>query len=154
MVRWWGTTWHPLRLAGTWSASMSGLRLFYGCSTVVLIGFTCPAITVATVILRALDRVRAVGGAVGTDDVGLDVGSNDGDPVGREVVGAAVGAADGNVDGAVVGGAFGADDVGDSLGAAVVGVGGNGCQIPVEVLISSAIRMYGCCFFLRLFFGN
>ena len=27
-------------------------------STVVLIGFTCPAITVATVILRALDRVR------------------------------------------------------------------------------------------------
>ena len=26
--------------------------------TVVLIGFTCPAITVATVILRALDRVR------------------------------------------------------------------------------------------------
>ena len=34
----------------------------YGCSTVVLIGFTCPAITVATVILRALDRVREVGG--------------------------------------------------------------------------------------------
>ena len=31
---------------------------FYGCSTVVLIGFTCPAITVGTVILRALDRVR------------------------------------------------------------------------------------------------
>ena len=30
----------------------------YGCSTVVLIGFTCPAITVGTVILRALDRVR------------------------------------------------------------------------------------------------
>ena len=30
----------------------------YGCSTVVLIGFTCPAITVVTVILRALDRVR------------------------------------------------------------------------------------------------
>ena len=29
-----------------------------GCSTVVLIGFTCPAMTVATVILRALDRVR------------------------------------------------------------------------------------------------
>ena len=29
-----------------------------GCSTVVLIGSTCPAITVATVILRALDRVR------------------------------------------------------------------------------------------------
>ena len=29
----------------------------YGCSTVVLIGFTCPAITVVTVILRALDRV-------------------------------------------------------------------------------------------------
>ena len=45
-------------------------RLFYGlltlasemdtreATTVVLIGFTCPAITVATVILRALDRVR------------------------------------------------------------------------------------------------
>ena len=32
--------------------------LFYGCSTVVLIGITCPAITVVTVILRALDRVR------------------------------------------------------------------------------------------------
>ena len=30
------------------------VRLFYGCSTVVLIGFTCPAITVGTVILRAL----------------------------------------------------------------------------------------------------
>ena len=30
----------------------------YGCSTVVLIGCTCPAITVVTVILRALDRVR------------------------------------------------------------------------------------------------
>ena len=30
----------------------------YGCSTVVLIRFTCPAITVVTVILRALDRVR------------------------------------------------------------------------------------------------
>ena len=30
----------------------------HGCSTVVLICFTCPAITVATVILRALDRVR------------------------------------------------------------------------------------------------
>ena len=33
-----------------------------GCSTVVLLGFTCPAITVATVtqyaVLRALDRVR------------------------------------------------------------------------------------------------
>ena len=29
-----------------------------GCSTVVLICFTCPAITVATVMLRALDRVR------------------------------------------------------------------------------------------------
>ena len=29
----------------------------YGCSTVVLLGFTCPAITVGTVILRALDRV-------------------------------------------------------------------------------------------------
>ena len=29
-------------------------RLFYGCSTVVLIGFTCPAITVVTVMLRAL----------------------------------------------------------------------------------------------------
>jgi len=28
------------------------------CSTVVLIGFTCPAITVVTVILRALVRVR------------------------------------------------------------------------------------------------
>ena len=35
------------------------LRLFgYGCSTVVLICITCPAITVATVILWALDRVR------------------------------------------------------------------------------------------------
>ena len=32
--------------------------LFYGCSTVVLIGSACKAITVATVILRALDRVR------------------------------------------------------------------------------------------------
>ena len=30
----------------------------HSCSTVVLICFTCPAITVATVILRALDRVR------------------------------------------------------------------------------------------------
>ena len=30
----------------------------YGCSTVVLIGITCPAITVATDILRALVRVR------------------------------------------------------------------------------------------------
>ena len=30
----------------------------HGCSTVVLIGFTCPAMTVVTVILRALDRVR------------------------------------------------------------------------------------------------
>ena len=30
----------------------------YGVSTVVLIGFTCPAITAATIILRALDRVR------------------------------------------------------------------------------------------------
>ena len=30
----------------------------YGCSTVVLICFTCPAITVGTVILRALDRAR------------------------------------------------------------------------------------------------
>ena len=30
----------------------------YGCSTVVLICFTCPAITVVTVILKALDRVR------------------------------------------------------------------------------------------------
>ena len=30
----------------------------YGCSTVVLICFTCPAITVVTVILQALDRVR------------------------------------------------------------------------------------------------
>ena len=29
-------------------------RLFYGCSY----RFTCPAMTVATVILRALDRVR------------------------------------------------------------------------------------------------
>ena len=32
--------------------------MFYGCSTVVLVGFTCPAITVVTVIFRALDRVR------------------------------------------------------------------------------------------------
>ena len=31
---------------------------FYGCSTVVLICFTCPATTVGTVTLRALDRVR------------------------------------------------------------------------------------------------
>ena len=31
-------------------------RALYGCSTVVLICFTCPAITVVTVILRALDR--------------------------------------------------------------------------------------------------
>ena len=38
--------------------SAASLRLFYGCSTVVLIGFTCPATTVGTVILRALDRVR------------------------------------------------------------------------------------------------
>ena len=30
----------------------------YGCSTVVLICFTCPAITVVTVILWALDGVR------------------------------------------------------------------------------------------------
>jgi len=30
------------------------VRLFYGCSYM----FTCPAITVVTVILRALDRVR------------------------------------------------------------------------------------------------
>ena len=34
-------------------------NLINGCSTVVLIiGFTCPAITVVTVILRALVRVR------------------------------------------------------------------------------------------------
>ena len=33
------------------------IKLLYGCSTVVLICFTCPAITVVTVILRALDRV-------------------------------------------------------------------------------------------------
>ena len=33
-------------------------QALYGCSTVVLIGFTCPAITVGTVILRALVRVR------------------------------------------------------------------------------------------------
>ena len=33
------------------------VRLF-GCSTVVLVCFTCPAITVGTVILRALDRAR------------------------------------------------------------------------------------------------
>ena len=32
--------------------------IIYGCSTVVLLCFTCPAITVATVILWALDRVR------------------------------------------------------------------------------------------------
>ena len=32
--------------------------VIYDCSTVVLICFTCPAITVETVILRALDRVR------------------------------------------------------------------------------------------------
>ena len=30
----------------------------YGCSTVVLVCITCPAITVVTVILWALDRVR------------------------------------------------------------------------------------------------
>ena len=30
----------------------------YGCSTVVPVCFTCPAITAVTVILRALDRVR------------------------------------------------------------------------------------------------
>ena len=30
----------------------------YGCSTVALMGITCPAITVLTGILRALDRVR------------------------------------------------------------------------------------------------
>ena len=33
-------------------------RVLYGCSTVVLICVTCPAITVVTVILWALDRVR------------------------------------------------------------------------------------------------
>ena len=34
--------------------------MFYGLLTLatVLIGFTCPAITVVTVILRALDRIR------------------------------------------------------------------------------------------------
>ena len=32
-----------------------------GCSTVVLVGCTCPATTVGTVILRALDRVREEG---------------------------------------------------------------------------------------------
>ena len=31
----------------------------HGCSAVVHIGLTCPAITVSTVILRALDRIRA-----------------------------------------------------------------------------------------------
>ena len=41
------------------------LRLFYGRSTVVLIGSTCPAIPVATVVLRALDRV--CGGAPWSD---------------------------------------------------------------------------------------
>ena len=35
-----------------------GSRGTYGCSTVVLICFTCQAITVGTVKLRALDRVR------------------------------------------------------------------------------------------------
>ena len=34
------------------------IRELAGCSTVVLICFTCPAITVVTVILWALDRVR------------------------------------------------------------------------------------------------
>ena len=41
-------------------SKLRGLRteaLMHG-STVVLIGFTCPAITVGTVILRALERVR------------------------------------------------------------------------------------------------
>ena len=33
--------------------------------TLVLKGFTCPAITVATVILWALDRVRGTGAPVG-----------------------------------------------------------------------------------------
>ena len=52
---------------------LSTVRLFYGfigygCSTVVLIGFTCPAITVVTVILWALDRVR--GRALGWLDPG------------------------------------------------------------------------------------
>ena len=34
----------------------------YGCSTVVLTGFTCPATTVVTVMLRALDRVASTMG--------------------------------------------------------------------------------------------
>ena len=42
--------------AATVSILRSRVRLV--CSTFVLIGFTCPAITVATVILWALDRVR------------------------------------------------------------------------------------------------
>ena len=41
-------------------ALSTALRLFYGCSTkpFLPLWFTCPAITVETVILRALDRVR------------------------------------------------------------------------------------------------
>jgi len=37
---------------------------YYGCSTVVLICITCPAITVGTVILWALDRVGHLVGSV------------------------------------------------------------------------------------------
>ena len=40
------------------TASVSEFVVLFGCSKVVLICFTCPAITVGTVILRALDRVR------------------------------------------------------------------------------------------------
>ena len=41
-----------------WHRTVSTPYDMTGCSTVVLMCFTCPAITVATGILRALDRVR------------------------------------------------------------------------------------------------
>ena len=37
---------------------VGGARSKYGCSTVVFICFTCPAMPVGTVFLRALERVR------------------------------------------------------------------------------------------------
>ena len=47
----------PESLRGARSLNSKG-KISPGCSTVVLICITCPAITVVTVILWALDRVR------------------------------------------------------------------------------------------------
>ena len=51
----WCLLWLPLQMH---CERVSHVTIADGCSTVVLIGCTCPAMTVVTVILRALDRVR------------------------------------------------------------------------------------------------